>query len=156
MGELSIHNERPRTPDRILRLRLRLRLPVWRTLRLRRALSLRVWIPIQLGICCPVVQLGLFPLRIRLPICRIRSLWSRPLWLWLPLRLRRLRLRRLWPLWIWLPVLLLLLLECCGCRCWTPNWAWGPILALAFKTTVDCNSTSTHENSSHSYTYQPT
>merc|ERR1712054_576615 len=117
MGTHQRIDERPCPPHRILRLRLpirrrlwiRLRIPIWRRLLrwLRRAQPLRCWLPIQLG---------LFPLRVWIPILRLLR-WVR----WI---------RRVWPLWLWWPILLLLLLKCSTLGAESPAHdaaAWGMI-----------------------------
>merc|ERR1711988_366855 len=86
---------------------------------------LRLWLPIQLG---------LFPLRVWIPILRllrwvrwIRRVWPlRIWWSWIPIRW----LWRIWPLWLWIPILLLLLLKCSTLGAESPAHdaaAWGMI-----------------------------
>merc|ERR1711988_1649082 len=63
------------------------------------------------------IQLGLFPLRVWIPILRLLR-WIRRVW------------GRVWPLWLWIPILLLLLLKCSTLGAESPAHdaaAWGMI-----------------------------
>merc|ERR1711959_364483 len=108
MGEAA-NNVRPRSPNWLLRLRLRI--PLLRVLRLRRLwrlwprlrLPLRLWLLWWLRLCIWSLWL-----RLRIPIllCWVCRIW----WIW-----------QLWSLRLRIPL-------CWVCRIWLPIWLWLRLL----------------------------